>query len=301
MKTAATAVLMLALATAQEPSRFRSGIDAVRVDVLVTDGNVPVAGLSAADFELFDNRVRQHIDAATIEDLPVSMMLALDTSASVHGAALEDLKRALKASLEPLDAGDRVALMTFSAGLAVRADWTTDREAIRRAIDAIPARGGTALWDAIYAAITWRDPIPDRRALVLLFSDGKDTASWLPYSAVLDRARRSDAVVYSISVDLDDVHSGALLYRSGIDLHGRAGPPMDPILPELADISGGQSFRAAGTGRLTETFTRIVRQFRTRYLLTYSPTGVSPDGWHAIEVKLKNRRGAVRARRGYLR
>ena len=76
---------------------------------------------------------------------------------------------------------------------------------------------------------------------------------------------------------------------------------LDPLLPRLAELTGGQSFRAANTSGLAGAFTRIVREFRMRYLLTYSPRDVSTSGWHTIEVKLKQRRGHVRARLGYLR
>ena len=295
--------LAMALAAMVHPQTtpFRSGVEAVRVDVLVTDGSVPITGLTARDFELFDNRVAQQIDAVAIEDLPVSMMLALDTSYSVRGAALEDLKEAATAALGALEARDRVALLTFSHAIALRAGWTADRQQVARAIEGTTAGGGTALWDAAYAALTLRDDQSGRRSLVLIFSDGDDTASWLPHAVVLDRARRTDAVVYGISVGEKRVPSRALAYRSGLELTGEAGPLLEPLLPRLTDLTGGQSFRAASTSRLTGAFTRIVREFRTRYLLTYSPRDVPTSGWHTIEVRLKQRRGQVRARLGYLR
>jgi Ca-activated chloride channel homolog len=294
------AVVSVGVLGAQSASPFRSGTDAVRVDVLVTNGNAPVAGLTAQDFELFDNKVRQQIDAVAIEDLPVSMMLALDTSFSVRGEALRDLKEAARAAVESLDERDRVALVTFSSEIVLRADWTADRALVARAIDATVAGGGTALWDAVHAAITLRDTRTGRRSLVILFSDGDDTASWLPHTAILDRAKRTDAVVYGIGVGKERP-SMALFNRSGIELTRGGGALMDPLLPQLADITGGQSFTAANTSRLTNAFTRIVKEFRSRYLLTYSPRDVAQGGWHSIDVKLKNRGGQVRARRGYLR
>ena len=301
MRAVVLAMALTAVLQAQTARPFRTGVDAVRVDVLVTDGHTPIGGLTAQDFELFDNKVAQQIDAVAIEDLPVSMMLALDTSYSVRGAALEDLKQAATAALGPLDARDRVALLTFSAEIAVRAPWTADRQLVARSLEATTAYGGTALWDAAYAAMTLRDDLPDRRSLVLLFSDGDDTASWLPRSAVLDRARRSDAVVYGISVGENRPPSTALMYRSGIELTKPDGPLFDRLLPQLADLTGGQSLHAASTSRLADAFTQIVKEFRTRYLLTYSPRDVPATGWHTLEVKVKNRRGQVRARRGYLR
>jgi hypothetical protein len=82
----------------QPSQRFRAGVDAVRVDVLVTDRNRPVGGLTAADFSLLDNNVPQQIEAMHSEDVPVSMMLTLDASASVAGSPLEDLKGARRSS-----------------------------------------------------------------------------------------------------------------------------------------------------------------------------------------------------------
>jgi len=279
---------------------FRSGTDAVRVDVLVTDRDVTVAGLTAQDFELRDNTVVQQIDAVAIEDLPVSMMLALDTSLSVGGSALDDLKRAATAALEALDPRDRAALITFSSALRMRADWTSDRAAVRQTLESLTAGGRTAVWDAAYAAMTMRDDDPTRRSLVVLFSDGADTGSWLPHAAIVERARRSEVVVYGVSVGTPETRL-PILHRSGIRLSDARPAGTAAILPQLADITGGRSLRAGNTGALAETFRRIVREFRTRYLLTYSPRNVAPDGWHAIDVKLKNRRGEVRARRGYLR
>jgi VWFA-related protein len=294
------AVASVAVVGAQGAPQFRTGTDAVRVDVLVTNGSAPVAGLTAKDFELFDNNVRQQIDAVAIEDLPVSMMLALDTSFSVHGEALADLKEAARAAVASLDERDRVALVTFSSEIVLRADWTADRALVARAIDATVAGGGTALWDAVHAAITLRDTQTDRRSLVILFSDGDDTASWLPHTAILDRAKRTDAVVYGIGIG-NDRPSIAMFNRSGIELTKGGGELRDALLPQLADITGGQSFTAANTRRLANAFTRIVQEFRTRYLLTYSPRNVAQGGWHTLDVKLKNRGGQVRARRGYLR
>ena len=164
----------------QRPQPFRAAVDAVRVDVLVTDRNRPVAGLTAADFILLDNGVPQQIEAIHFEDVPVSMLLALDASASVAGSPLMDLKEAARAALETLDSGDRAALLTFSAELTLRADWSNDRNQVMRAIADTRAGGGTSLSDAAYAAMTIRDAEPGRRALVLLFTDGDDTTSWLP-------------------------------------------------------------------------------------------------------------------------
>jgi Ca-activated chloride channel family protein len=297
------AVMACATIAAQSKPTFRSGADAVRVDVLVTDRNRPIAGLTTADFELRDNNVLQTIEAVVIEDVPVSLMLVLDTSTSVEGQPLADLKKAASAAVNALGPGDRVALLTFAQGIALRVDWTGDRGPVSKAIDTTSAGGSTSLYDAAYAGMTMRDLEPGRRSLVLLFTDGHDTASWLPSSAAIDRARRTEAVVYGVSVSRRTPLYSRLMFRSGIELS--PSPRVDwasaPLLEELSDITGGQNFTAGFGSGLAEAFERVVKEFRSRYLLTYSPKGVAAGGWHTIDVRLKNRSGQVRARRGYTR
>jgi hypothetical protein len=107
VKPLVIALMACATIAAQSKPTFRSGADAVRVDVLVTDRNRPIAGLTTADFELRDNNVPQTIEAVAIEDVPVSLMLVLDTSSSVEASRCERARP-----------GDRVALLTFAQEIA---------------------------------------------------------------------------------------------------------------------------------------------------------------------------------------
>jgi VWFA-related protein len=284
---------------------FRVGIEGVRVDALVTDGNKPVVGLTAADFELRDAGVLQRIDSVGMEDVPLSVTLALDTSSSMHGAPLEHLKDAAAALVDLLAPRDRAALLTFAERVTLRAAWTSDHAILKRALTAGEARGATSLYDAAYAALTIRDRVPGR-ALVLIFSDGDDTWSWLPGQSVLDIARRSDAVVYAVGLrSSGTVRPGYRVdFRSGLqpakpDAAGFAA--LDAFLPALAADSGGNYLDAERSEKLRDTFVRIVTEFRSRYLLSYVPRGVDAAGWHPLDVKLTNRKGKVTARRGYLR
>jgi len=292
---------VLAAGARQSPQTFRASVDAVRVDVLVTDGNRPVGGLKGDDFELRDNGVLQKIDAVAMEDVPLSAMFALDVSASVRDEPLTHLKQAASAAIFALKPSDRAALLTFSEQLRLAADWTSDRGALNTAVWAVTGRGATALHDVAYAALTLRDE-PPRRTLVLIFTDGDDTASWLPAAAVLDIARRTDVVVYGVGLRSThvppgfriDVRSGAQL-GSPKELEGR------PLLPSLTQETGGQMFYADRTRGLQDAFVRVVNEFKSRYLLSYSPKNVTATGWHAIDVRVKGRNLKVKARRGYQR
>jgi len=300
---AAAAVAILVAGPAQQ--RFRGGVDAVRVDVLVTDGNRPIGGLTAEDFELMDSGVRQRIEAVDVGGVPLSVSLVLDTSVSVWGEPLQHLKEAAAAVIGLLTPNDRAVVLTFAGSLQLRTGWTSDRAQLQAAISAARAAGATSLHDAAYAGLTLRDDRPGR-ALVLIFSDGEDTASWLPGQAVIDVARRNDAVVYSVGLRHGEVTRPG--YR--VDFLSGVQPKipnvsevtlMEPFLSGLAEETGGKYIDAKQSDRLRETFVTIVTEFRSRYLLTYTPQGVDAGGWHPIDVRLKDKKGRVAARRGYMR
>ena len=113
------------------------------------------------------------------------------------------------------------------------------------------------------------------RALMLLFSDGFDTASFLTGEAVVDAAKRSNAVVHAVQ------------FRP------------DPFLGRLAEITGGRTWSAQSDRQLEELFGRVLDEMRARYLLTYTPAGPQKPGWHQIKVSLKGARGDVIAKQGY--
>lgn len=279
---------------------FRATIDAVRVDTLVMDGRTPVRGLTADDFELRDNGVLQRIDAVQFGEVPLSVTLVLDVSGSVDGQPLDHLKDAANAAVRALAPDDRAALLAFAQRLYLDASFTTDRNRLRLAIERVAAGGSTNLYDAAYAALM-RDP-QAVRALVLVFSDGRDTSSWLPASAVLRVARATDAVVYAVSLGEPEPmtqpwHDASA--RLPLGLRDEISPTQ--FLHTLAEDTGGADFTTTRSADLAARFVQIVKEFKSRYLLTYSPTGVAPSGWHTIEVKLKGRRGNVTARRGYQR
>ena len=298
MKIACALAAVLAIASSP-PQTFKADVDAVRVDVLVTDRNRPISGLSRDDFELRDNGVVQRIDGVSVEEVPFSMLLALDTSSSVSGPALKDLKQAAKVAAAAMRTADRAAVMTFSDILRKRATWAPNGPPLSSAIDAAEAAGPTALFDAAFAALSTRDPQPGRRGLILLFTDGDDTASWLPARTALDKTSRSDAVVYVVTTVLPSTTpSRHLYYRSGLRLTPDAlVVDRASFLREIAERTGGDLLVTDSKG-LPATFERIVGEFRRRYLVSYMPSGVAPGGWHDIEVRLKKRKGQVTARRG---
>jgi VWFA-related protein len=305
---AVLATLTSASLPAQAPPRFSSGTAAVRVDVLVTVGNRPVTGLRASDFALRDNGVLQRITDVSQETLPLSVFCVLDVSGSVIGKPLARLKDATASLFGTLRDRDRGALMTFADRLVLHSPLTGDTNRLRALLDGIKAGGRTAFIDAAFAGLALREA-DEGRALMLLFSDGEDTASWLRARPVIEVARRTDMVIYPVTIKqpspilipmVTSVNPGSPSPLKTITLVGeRRDDTAQKLLASLADETGGRVIFVANDDELRETFTRILSEFRQRYVLSYTPTGVASEGWHTLDVTLVGKDGAVKARRGY--
>jgi VWFA-related protein len=270
-------VVALLAALAQAPT-FSSRVDAVRVDVLVTNNGKPVTGLTPADFEILDNGVAQQVDLVSFDQVPLNVVLAFDMSNSVEGDRRERLLEGADKLLSGLRDDDQAGLVTFSHVVNRGAKLTGDLAAVREAFARAEGIGDTALVDGVFAAMMVGESDVGR-SLLIIFSDGVDTSSWLPSASVLDAARRSGVVAYAVSVK------------------SRIRPE---FLEELASLTGGRLFEVERTQNLDAIFLGVLEEFRHRYLVSYTPRGVSRTGWHQLEVRLKGRRATVKARPGYL-
>lgn len=280
-------VLLLALlitagalnAPAQEHT-ISVAAEEVRVDVLVTDKGKPIADLTAADFEVFDNGVSQEIQyAKPQEQMPIGATLVFDMSSSVSGALLSHLKNAAHGFLDDLKKEDRVALITFNNAVVLGSPLTRDIARVKLALDQAQSFGKSSLIDASYAGLVLaesRSELP----LLIIFSDALDTFSWLTEEAVLETAKRSDVVIYAVST---------------------ARRPKESFLSDLTELTAGFLFEVESNEDLTAVFLNILDEFRQRYLVTYTPRGVPESGWHKLEVRIKNRSAKIRARTGYMR
>lgn len=262
---------------AQQPI-FSSKVEAVRVDVLVTRDGRPVRGLAPADFEVLDNGVPQQVDLATFEQIPLNVVLALDMSDSVSGDRLDHLRRASGSLLDALAPTDQAALLTFSHAVVQGAPLTSDLARVRGGLERALPPGLTALVDVTFTGMMVGESEPGR-SLLIVFSDGLDTSSWLSEEAAQETAKRCDVVIYAVSV--------------GAERHAT-------FLDEMTELTGGRYFRVESTKDLGRIFLDVLNEFRQRYLVSYSPRDVSKEGWHRLEVRVKGRGMSVKARPGYL-
>jgi VWFA-related protein len=281
--------------TRQAPA-FRTRVDAVRLDVLVLDGGRPVPKLTAADFEVSDTGVRQSIHVERIADLPLDVVLVVDISSSVEGELLRQLMESARALIDALHPDDRAALVAFSHLVTPIARLETPRAQLAAAINRLEAAGNTSVVDAVSVALTLATR--QRPTLMLLFSDGYDTASWLTPGQVLEQARRTDVVVDAVVVgDLRPGQRAAAGARDRPDQFD----DVEDFLHDVTALTGGRQFDGAHGARLSERFGEALALFRERYQISFTST-VDRPGWHPVDVRVPRRRGlTIRARAGYWR
>jgi VWFA-related protein len=274
---------------------FRAGADAVSVDASVQRDRRPVTGLKAADFELFDNGVPQEITEVAYEKLPIDVTVLLDVSASVTGPILEELGRALRQVRADLLPADRLRLLTFNMSVRRLVDFDQAAPSLDQALATVRGAGSSAVFDGLAVALSSFDA-PGRRRLILLFSDGQDSSSIIDADTLLDVARRTTPTVGIILGSPNPERPASLLRQSSAE----AGATVGALAERIAAETGGIVAPVRAGENLTSRFRRMLQEFRSSYVLYFTPKGVEPAGTHTLEVRLKRGGADVRARRGYV-
>lgn len=280
------AVLALAaaggLAAQEAVGQFSSRVQLVEVYATVSDAKgEPVTGLDRDDFEVYEDNQVQDVSAFAAGEFPLTVALGVDRSWSMAGDRLRLAKQAAQTFLKELRPSDRSMVVAINSEAEVIAPLSTDRLSQGRAIAALDPWSTTALHDAIIATLDRLEREPGRQALIV-FSDGADRYSRATAAQVIERARRSNALIYPIAF-------------------GRERPA---LLAELAVITGGRSFLLRDVKELEKTLATIARELRYQYLLGYAPREAIEPGtreWRSIRVSLKGLAPGlrIRARDGY--
>ena len=280
------ACALTGLSAQQAPTTFRSGVDVVRVPVSVTVGNRPLLDLTASDFTLQDNGVAQEFTVAAAESLPVDVTLVIDTSGSVRGKALEQFNADVQRIAESLQPNDRFRLITF-AGDATDVSGLQPG-GVRFPLERITAGGATSLYNALAAALM-SFPQSDRPQLVFGFSDGLDNMSYLDASGLASLAGYSQAVLYLTLVsDPGRLESPNEPPRQNGRFVPFNGGPNRRLLDETANRTGGAVYQRSPGTSLYALFEQALDEFRSSYVLTFTPKRVKAEGWHTLRVGLKD-------------
>jgi VWFA-related protein len=266
-----------------------------------------VTDLRKEEFRVLESGKPQEIAVFSSERKPVHIVLLFDASASMaQESRLEIAQEAATGFVEALEPGDTAALVVFSDVARVVVDRSGDKKALDAAIGSIQAKGGTALYDAIVAAVDLLKGQEGRKAIILL-SDGRDEStdgmgpgSITTYEQALDAVLKSETAVYAIG-------TGEKLEEEFDYLHRRT---LGDILGTMASRSGGRAHFVKKASRLKEAYREIEDELRHQYTLAYYPpndTGSSgrdaargkPDDWRPIEVTVSRPRVRLTHRAGY--
>jgi len=274
---------------------FQSGVELINLNVCVMDGrNRYITDLREADFTVLEDGVRQQVALFTRRRLDVSLVVMIDTSASME-QKLPVARAAALRLVKALGPADTAEIIQFNERASVLEGFTSDTATLERAIDNTRASGATALYTALYVAL--KDLARERKAgelrryAIALLSDGQDTASRVTDEQVLDLARKNEVVVYSIRP-----RSGE---STGNDPKGPG--EADYFLSVLGRDTGGQAFFPASLSELNGVYDRIAEELRSEYSLGYVSSNASHDGrWRRIGILTPGRGGLqVRHRPGY--
>jgi VWFA-related protein len=249
-----------------------------------------VRDLSQNDFSFLDDHKppQQIVNFSQQTDLPLQMGLLIDTSGSVRGrfqfeqdAAVGFLQHTIRPHY------DHAFVMGFSARNKVVQDFTDNVSLLATGVQNLQDGGGTALYQAIYAACKERllkddSDRPMRRALVIV-SDGEDNQSEVSKQQAIEMAQRAQVLIYAISTD-----------DSGLILRG------DKNLQQLADATGGRAFFPYKMKDIKNSFSAIEDELRSQYVVSYHPANFDADGrYRSIEITSLKRDLQVRSRKGY--
>jgi Ca-activated chloride channel homolog len=300
--TAATglaAVLLAAPGNAQTPGprplTFEVGIDVVTLSVSVRDGRHFVGDLKQEDFYVYEDGVQQRLSLFVHGQLPISLALMMDTSASMS-EKLPIAQKAASSFLRTLLPGDRAQIIAFNDRIVTLADFGTQQPDLDAAIAATNASGATALHNAVYVALRGlagqRTPGELRRRAIVLLSDGEDTASLVTDEQVIELARKSEVAIYAIS----------LRPNRGIDRMDRNFSQAAYLLSTLAQESGGRAYFPNSIQELDDVYARIAEELRALYSMGYVSANKKRDGkWRRIVVRVPSREGLeVRHKIGYV-
>jgi VWFA-related protein len=280
-------VAVAAVATFAQQATFRGGTSIVPVLTTVLDGQGRlIPDLEREDFTILDNGRPQDVVFFQNDIQPFTVVVMMDFSFSMN-AHLKLLKAAAEQFILRMLPEDKGQVGAFSDKIMFSGSFTSDRDDLVDALEDLQYGNPTRLYDAVDASIDMLDDATGRK-VVLVFTDGDDTASRTGFGSVLDKARDKEVMVYAIGLQ-SEFFNGQRMQRTR----------PDRALRRLADETGGGYFELRKTDELAPTFTRVAQELHSLYALGFTPSTL--DGKeHKLEVRVKPQGMSARARRTYI-
>ena len=286
-----TVLLTVAPVAAQQPQTpiFRSGTEVVDLYVTATDRNGRlVPNLLQEDFVVLDEGEVQEIVLFENEVRPITVVVMLDTSASMT-PSLDLLMAGAEQFIIRMLPDDRGKVGAFNDKIQILPDieFTGDRDLLIRELDRLQFGNPTRLYDAIGASIDSLEGVEGRK-VVLVFTDGEDTQHQIGWRDVLEKARAAEVMIYTIGLE-SDYFNGLRQVRSKPD--GR--------LKTFAEETGGGYFELKDSDELGPTFTRVAQELHSQYVIGFAPA-IRDGELHELELLIQRPGMTARARRSYM-
>jgi Ca-activated chloride channel homolog len=283
-----TALILATGALFGQQATFKAGTSIVPVLTTVTDtqGRL-VPNLEQEEFTILDNGKPQTITLFQNETQPFTVVVMLDFSFSMT-THLDLLKQATEQFILRMLPADKGQVGAFSDKIQFSGEFTNDRDDLVAALKDLQFGNPTRLYDAIDASIDMLKSIEGRK-IVLVFTDGDDTASRRGMGDVLDKARATETMIYAIGLESEFPIAPGRMQRTRPDRG----------LRKLADETGGGYFELKKTTELAPTFTRVAQELHSLYTIGFQPTALD-NKEHRLDVKMKQPGQAGRARKSYI-
>jgi Ca-activated chloride channel family protein len=241
-----------------------------------------VDGLGRDDFKILEDGKPQRISIFENNADALSCAVLLDTTGSMR-EALPRVKNSVSKLIDELTPQDSVAIYTFDEHLTIRQDFTSDKDAAKRAVLRTRAGGNTALFDALSEASEELAKRPGKKALIV-FTDGDDNSSLLTAGGAIAHAKKVGIPLYAIA-EGEATHSAEL----------------SKVLNELSENTGGVAYKVKKPDEIEEIFQIVASNLRHLYLMSYKPDSEGADGrWRKIDILVSGVENyRLRAKQGY--
>lgn len=258
----------------------------VVLNATITDmKGIPVAGLKANQFRIFEDDVEQKVEVFETAETPFAAVILLDTSGSMEQRVSLARSAAIN-FLDGLRADDKVAIYNFDSKVSLVQEFSNSRD-ITPQIFNLKADGWTVLNDAVYKAAEELGKRPEKRKAIIILSDGADNKSGKSSSKALNAALAVDATIYTVDMSSSEDRSRDKMINQG-------------VLKNFAEKSGGLFITTPGGAALREAFENIVGELGVQYTLAYESSNTKKDGkWRKIELRVARPNLNIRTRKGY--
>lgn len=258
-------------------------------------GGRRVTDLTAGDFSVFDEGRRQEIVTFEHGDLPLTVMLLVDGSHSMHGERLDAARSGAGAFLGGLAALDEARLLVFADRILQLSELVQGGQGDLPTIDRLRTHGGSAVNDHLYLALQWLESRQGRR-VVLLLSDGVDNHSVLRAEQVREIARKAQAQIYWVRLRGEAITGEPRsAWRDQWDARQEF-----QELERAVRSTGGRIFTLDAVAQIEPAFRVILEELREQYAVGYYPDNVRNDGrWRPVEIDVRGRGLRLRTREGY--